>query len=154
MVGLLTRPVLEAGAETVWHRSNPKLEQQAAHHTVMERLPASMGEHQRTGSPLQCVGLLENLQGASAQRHPVLAVGLHPLGGDGPHPTAAIDLRPFGPPYLAPPGCPTVSTTSKARRHSGTRCTRWAASRGAYLRNDLFARRREVMQEWGDYLGR
>jgi hypothetical protein len=25
---------------------------------------------------------------------------------------------------------------------------------GAYLRSDLFARRRDVMQGWGDYLGR
>ena len=25
---------------------------------------------------------------------------------------------------------------------------------GAYLRSDLFARRREVIQGWGDYLGR
>ncbi len=72
MVRFLTRPVPEAGAETVRHRRNPKL----AHHPPqlmgVERLPAPMGEHQGTVAFPECLGRFENLQGASAQRHPVL----------------------------------------------------------------------------------
>ena len=100
------------------HRRNPKLVQQAAHRAVMEGLSASMGEHQRTGSALQCLRRFENLQGATTQRHPVPAVRLHPPGGDGPYPPAAVDLRPFGPPHLSPPGC---RQHQKLKRQPGSR---------------------------------
>ncbi len=58
MVCLLSRPVPEGRAESVRHRRNPKLAQQAAHRAVVQRPPAPMGEHQRNGSPLQCLRLL------------------------------------------------------------------------------------------------
>ena len=105
MIGLLTCPVPEAGAETVRHGSNPKLAQQPPQLLVIERLPLPTGEHQWTGSLSERPCRFENLQGTSTQRHPVLAVGLHPPGRHGPHPPAAINLRPLSPPHLAPPGC-------------------------------------------------
>ena len=43
-------------------------------------------------------------RGAATERHPVLAVRLRPPGRDGPYTSVPIDLRPLGPPHLAPPG--------------------------------------------------
>ena len=105
MIGLLGCPIAEAGAEPVRHGRNPKLAQQPPQLLVIERLPLPTGEHQWTGSRLKCLRRLENLQGRSAQRHPMLAVGLHPPGRDGPYTRLPVDLLPLGPPHLAPPGC-------------------------------------------------
>ena len=105
MVRFLTRPVPEGRAETVRHGRNPKLAQQAAQLAVMERPPAPMGEHQRTGFLLQRLRRLENLQGTATQRHPVPAVRLCPPRGDGPHPPVPVDLLPLGPARLGPARC-------------------------------------------------
>ena len=88
------------------------------------RLRAPVGEHQRTGSALQCPHLFENLQGMSTQRHPVTAVRLRPPSRNGPHPPATINLPPLGPPHLSPARCRQNQELKGQPSRQCTRCPR------------------------------
>ena len=65
-------------------------------------MPGLAGEHQ-CGSVPKRPCRLKNLQGVTAERHPVLTVRLRPLRREGPHTLVPIDLGPLGPPHLTPP---------------------------------------------------
>ena len=92
MIGLLGRPVPEAGPEPVWHGCNPLLADQPPQLLVVNWLPAPACEHQRTAHPSPSVRVAKGIS-TSAQRHQMLPVRLHPLGRDGPYTFVAIDLQ-------------------------------------------------------------
>ena len=75
------------------------------HLTVGERLPTVADEDQRTRSVVQRPRLVENLRRPTTQGHPVLALRLHAGLRNRPHALHPVDLRPLGPPHLAPPRC-------------------------------------------------
>ena len=95
-------PVPESRVAPVRHSRNPRLAGQPPQLLVIERLPTPAGEHQRTGSLAECLRHLKNHQGATAQRHPVSAVRLHPPGRDGPYTGVPVGLRPPCLPHLTP----------------------------------------------------
>ena len=91
VVRLLRRPVPERRAEAMRNGREPVLLEQPAQTLVVKGLaapgrehdPASAAERPRRG---------EDLQGAAAQRNPVLALHLHPRGRNRPHAAGKVDL--------------------------------------------------------------
>ena len=92
--GVHTRPVPEAGSETVRHGRDLQVLQEPRQPGYREWLPALAGEHERAAAVAERPCRLENLRRAVAQRNPVLTFGLHAHGRHGPHAGRQIDLGP------------------------------------------------------------
>ena len=92
MIGLFGRPVPEARPEAVRHGCDLQLPEQFRHRRVPDRLAPNARKHQRTAAR-ERPRLLQDLQGATAQRDPVLAIPLRARGRDAPHTLVAVASR-------------------------------------------------------------
>ena len=92
MIGLFGRPVPEARPEAVRHRRDLQLPEQFRQRRVRERLAPNAGKHEPTAAT-DCPRLLQDFQGATAQRDPVLAIPLRARGRDAPHTLVAVVSR-------------------------------------------------------------
>ena len=105
---------------------DPLTEKRHAQHvpTVEEAAaPALVGEHEQMVAVSQRPRRVEDLQGAAAQGHPVVALHLHACGRDGPHAPGRVDLGPHRPAHLAPPRRREHQELERQRadRHGGRR---------------------------------
>ena len=92
MIGLFGRPVPEARPEAVRHRRDVQLPEQFRQRRVPDRLAPNARKHQRTAAR-EPPRLLQDLQGAAAQRDPVLAIPLRARGRDAPHTLVGVASR-------------------------------------------------------------
>ena len=92
MIGLFGRPVPKARPEAVRHGRDVQLPEQFRQRRVPDRLPPNARKHQRTAAR-ERPRLLQDLQGATAQRDPVPAIPLRARGRDAPHALVAVASR-------------------------------------------------------------
>ena len=92
MIGFLGRPVPKARPEAVRHRRDVQLPEQFRHRRVRDRLAPYARKHERTVAR-ERPRLLQDLQGATAQRDPVLAILLRARGRDAPHTLVTVASR-------------------------------------------------------------
>ncbi len=100
VVGLLGRPVPEAGPEAMGHGGDPVLLEDGVERRVGQRLAARAGEHERAVAAAERPRRAEDLQRPPAERDPVLALRLHARGRDGPHAVGRVHLGPQRPAHL------------------------------------------------------
>ena len=99
-LGLLCRPVPEAGAETVGYEVQAQTpDQQYECHVGKDTPGQGSGKDQAT-SVIQPAGLSQDGQGPGGEGRPVGPPGLHPCPWDGPSRLLKVHLIPGHTPYL------------------------------------------------------
>ena len=92
MIGFFGRPVPEPQPEAVRHRRDLQLPEQFRQRRGRNWFAPPARKHQRTAAR-ERPRHFQDLQGATAQRDPVLAVPLRARGRDAPHTLVAVASR-------------------------------------------------------------
>ncbi len=85
------------------HRRDSAAKEQPPRPLSGQGLPTLVDEHDRTVPVPQLARRVKDLQRPTAQRHPMLAGGLHPACRNRPHARIPVDLAPHRPTDLAAP---------------------------------------------------